>query len=278
MTAKARATTPLSAMPEVPRTIGTLEVRSKVRDGLSCLDDLRCSGAMRALFPRMEKRLEAIMINTSGGLTSGDRLSVTACAGQASHLTLTTQAAERAYRAEGRPAKVCTDLVVEPGACLQWLPQEMIVFDHCALDRQLKIELAPSAKLLMVEPIVFGRSAMGETVETGHFSDRIEIRRDGIPLYMDSLLLSGAIRAQLASKATAHDAKAMTSLVYVAPDAEAQLNPVRAHLPQTAGASLLSNDVLVLRILATDSFELRKSLVPVLDLLSQCTLPKSWRL
>ena len=278
MTTQARAKTPPVLSPEVPRTKGALELRSKARDGLSCLDDFRCSGAMRALFPRLPDRLEAIMINTSGGLTSGDQLAIKACAGANSHLTLTTQAAERAYRAEGQSAQVHTDLTVQRDACLQWLPQELILFDHCALNRSLTIDLAAGARLLMVEPVIFGRSAMGETVQSGHFSDRIEIQRAGKPLYLDSLRLTGEIHAALAARTSANGAKAMTSLVYIAPDAEAQINPIRQTLPQTAGVSLLHDDVLVLRMMASDSFELRRSLVPILDRLSQKTLPKSWRL
>ena len=218
------------------------------------------------------------MINTSGGLTSGDQLSVAATVGAGSHLTLTTQAAERAYRAEDEPAQVRTALSVETNACLHWLPQEMILFDHCALNRRLTIDLAPDARLLMVEPVIFGRSAMGETVVTGHFSDRVDIRRQSKPLYLDSLQFSGDIETKLAAKTSANGAKAMTSLVYVAPDAEAQINPIREILPQTAGVSLLRDDVLVLRMVAPDGFELRQSLVPILDRLSENTLPKSWRL
>ncbi|MDA8585457.1 urease accessory protein UreD [Rhodobacteraceae bacterium] len=271
-------TAPRPIATEVPRAIGALDVQSKQRGNLSCLEDFRCSGALRALFPRSQSRLEAIMINTSGGLTSGDRLSLKSRAGAGSHLTLTTQAAERAYRAEGSVAKIVASLQVDADACLHWLPQEMILFDHCALERSMDIDLAPSAQLLFVEPVIFGRSAMGETVETGHFSDRVRISRDGQPLYMDAIRLTGQIRAQLAATAVARGACAMASLVYVAPDAEAQLKPVRGLLPKTAGASLLQPDVLVLRCLAVDGFELRQSLLPVLDRLSQNTLPKSWRL
>jgi urease accessory protein len=70
----------------------------------------------------------------------------------------------------------------------------------------------------------------------------------------------------------------MASLVYVAPDAASNLEPVRALLPDTAGASLLAGDMLVMRLLASDGFEMRRSLIPILDLLSQNTLPTSWRL
>jgi urease accessory protein len=49
-------------------------------------------------------------------------------------------------------------------------------------------------------------------------------------------------------------------------------------LPETAGASLLNENLLVLRALADDSLSLRRYLIPVLELLSGQSLPAVWRL
>ena len=68
----------------------------------------------------------------------------------------------------------------------------------------------------------------------------------------------------------------MASLVYVAPNAQALLPRIREVLPDTAGASLLHDDVLVARCLAADSYDLRLSLLPVLTLLKGSDLPKCW--
>jgi len=64
----------------------------------------------------------------------------------------------------------------------------------------------------------------------------------------------------------------------VAPEAEVLLPALRALLPASAGASMLAAGVLVLRLLAPDSFALRRTLIPALELLSYSTLPTSWRL
>jgi len=108
--------------------------------------------------------------------------------------------------------------------------------------------------------------------------DHISIYRDDVPLYFDRVNLAGKIATQLSPAAVADGAIAMTSVLYVAPDAETHLGPLRAHLPQTAGASMLADDVLVVRMVAADSFALRQGLVPILNRLSRNTLPKSWRL
>jgi urease accessory protein len=68
----------------------------------------------------------------------------------------------------------------------------------------------------------------------------------------------------------------MVSVLYIAPDASAHLEPVRDLLPDTGGASLLHSDVLVLRALASDSHALRGALMPILTRLSGDDLPRPW--
>src|SRR6056297_958655 len=203
----------------VQRARGTLALSSKFRDGVSAIDRLRPSGCVKALFPRRAPTVEAIVINTSGGLTGGDQLSFSACAGAGSQLTLTTQAAERAYRASWDVARVDTCLVAEPGARLHWLPQELILFEGARLRRTLRANLAADSQLLLVEPVIFGRSAMGERLRDVGFTDRIEIWRAGAPLYLDGVRLLGDLEAQMTRAALGGGAGAMVSLVYVAPDA-----------------------------------------------------------
>ena len=228
---------------------------------------------------RADRPLEAILLNTAGGITGGDRLSIRASAGPEAALTLTTQAAERAYRAGGPAAgHVATRLEAGAGATLNWLPQELILYDGCALERRLTVDLAPGARFLMVEPVLFARDAMGEVLRSGHFRDRIAISRAGQAIYRDGLDLSGPISAQLARPGVAAGAGAMASLVLAAPGAEAHLAAIRARLPATGGASLLAPDLLTMRLVAGDGHALRASLLPVLDRLTGDGLPRSWRL
>lgn len=232
------------------------------------------------MFPQTHRKdAEVILVNTAGGITGGDRFVLDITVQDGAKLTLTTQAAERAYRAQvGEVGDVRTQLTVRDGGCLHWLPQELILYDCCALHRRLEIALAPRARLLMVEPVVFGRAAMPEKLNDILFQDRIKIMRDGKPLYIDGMNLHGDATAHLARPAIANGAGAMASVVMVAPDAEAHLPALHSLLPDTAGASMLSDGVLVIRHLAKDSFELRRTLVPALEHLSNNTLPTSWRL
>ena len=114
-----------------PRAIGDVRVVGHLKNGKSRLAHLRQSGALKLLFPRRVSGLEAVMINTAGGITGGDCFSITAEAGDACHMTLTTQAAERVYRAQpGQTGRIATRLRVGAGARLNWMPQETVLYNH----------------------------------------------------------------------------------------------------------------------------------------------------
>lgn len=270
-----RAATPL----DQPRAIGRAMVSSKTGARGSVIDGLRQSGALKVLFPHGKQHLEAVLINTAGGITGGDTFTIDATAGAGSTLTLSTQAAERAYGAQdGQTGELTTHLAVDSGARLNWLPQETILFNHSSLRRRLTADLAPDARFLMVEPVLFGRHAMGETLQNALFHDQIKIRRNGKRIYLDGCRLTGNIASQLQRPALAAGARAMASLVWIAPEARGALDATRALIGTAGGASMLRDDMMVVRLLAADGYELRRSLVPLLDRLTQNTLPQSWRL
>ncbi len=273
-----RLADPAAASSHPQRAQGSVALSLVRRGERNALAGLRQAGALKVLFPRPAgSGVEAVLINTAGGITGADAFSLDARAGTATRLTLTTQAAERAYRALPREvARVENRLSADAGARLCWLPQETILYDGSALSRRLRIDLAEGASLLMAEPLVFGRTAMGETLADATFRDRIEIRRNGRLAYLDAITLSGRVSEKLARPFTAAGAGAMASLVYVAPDAEAALAAVRSLLGDTAGASLRESDMLVLRLLAADGYLLRQTLIPVLNCLAGEPLPRCW--
>lgn len=273
--------TPHIAIAAQPRAEGHTALRVVAEEtACSRIKTLRQSGALRLVFPRVDADdIQAVIVNTAGGITGGDRFDLDFTVEKNASLTITTQAAERAYRAQpGETGKITTRLVAHDGGILRWLPQELILFDRSNLERRLSIDLAPNARLLMVEPVIFGRAAMGETLTNVQFLDRIKITRDGRPIYVDGIDLTGDAATRLSRPATAARAGAMCSLVMVAPDVAPHLSTLRKMIPVTASASLLGADVLVMRHLASDSFALRRDLIPVLEYLSQSPLPLSWRL
>lgn len=261
-----------------PRAKGAVQLSSKLLGTRSVLDGLRQSGSLKLLFPRPSgTELQAVTVNTAGGVTGGDHFELSAKAAPETTLTLTTQAAERAYRAQiGECGTIRNHLEIGENARLNWLPQETILFQASALDRRLTVDMHSDARLLLCETLVFARTATGETLRRARLRDRITVNRGGHPLFVDALSLMGDIAAQLARPGVANGATCLCTLLYVAPDAEAHLAPIRAALGPTAGVSLLHPDVLVLRALAADSFLLRQTLIPVLTRLSGGDLPRPW--
>lgn len=239
--------------------------------GKGGLSRLREQGAAKVRF--LPGLAEAILINTGGGLAGGDefRFDIRLAAG--ADLTVTTQTAERVYRALGPPARVTNTLHVEAGSRLAWLPQEAIIFNDAALSRNLDAELAGDAELLAIESIVFGRAAMGETVKCANLRDRWRVRQSGRLIFADDLAVHGALPA---TSATFGQATAMATLLLVSSAAESRLDSARALIGAAGGVSAWSGK-LVARVLAKDGFELRKVLVPLLrELAGGALLPKAW--
>lgn len=263
-----------------PRAIGELRLRSVVVGGRTRIADLRQGGSLKALFPRPQgAALDVVFLNTAGGLTGGDRMQIEARADAGAHLVISSQAAERAYRAQpGQVARVAVRLAAGPEARIDWLPQETILFDGAALDRRLTLDLAAGARALVVEPLILGRTAMGEEVRQLQFCDRWHVRMDGDLVFADALRAIGDGAALFDRPGVAGHARALAGVLYAGPDAEALLDPVRALLPATAGASLVRAGLLFLRFLAADGFVLRRDLIPALELLGGAELPKVWRL
>lgn len=263
-----------------PRAVGQAMVSAKLRDGRSRLADLRQSGSAKILFPLTHTPdLHAVLLNTAGGITGGDRLEYSAEAQDGAALTVSTQACERGYKSQpDAVGSLETTLTVGQSATLHWLPQETILFDGAALDRRLNVQMAGDAKLLAVEPIIFGRTAMGETVRDLRLTDQWRVRRDGELIYADSLRLHGDFQQIAARPAVLNGAGAMASVLLVAPDADTRLKPLRALLPAEAGASLIRPGVLTARILAADGFQLRRALIPILEYLRGAPLPTVWKM
>lgn len=250
---------------------------AKRRDAGTVIADLRQSGSMKALFPRVRgDALQAVFLNTAGGLTGGDVMQIDVTAQADAHVVMSSQAAERAYRAQpGQIAKLHVTLAAGPAGRIDWLPQETILFDAAALDRRMTVHLAQDATALLVEPVIFGRAAMGEVVHDLHFTDHWRVHRDGALVFADAVRICGDADALLMRRAVAAGAGAMATVLFAAPQAAAFAD---LNLPENCGASLIADDLLLVRLLAADGFALRRVLVPLVETLSAAPIPRVWRL
>jgi urease accessory protein len=261
------------------RAFGELAVSLKQRGKCSVLDELRQVGCLKARFPRPDDAawLHVVTMNTSGGVAGGDVLETAIVVGAEARATIASQAAERFYRAlpGSAAASARTRITVSEGGAAEWLPQETILFDRCAVRRHLRVELAENAWFLGVESLVFGRAAMGEMVERAALRDVIEVRRGGRLLLHDVIRLDGDVAATLQRTAIADGARAVATVVHVAPDVETALDSVRAVSPN-CGASAWDG-MLIVRMLAADGASLRAAVIAVLAVLrGGRPLPRVW--
>ena len=252
------------------------------RLGLSAgrITALSQAGSPKVFLPRVHSAVpEAVFLNTSGGLTGGDDLGFCIDLGPGQHLTATTQTAERAYASTSGAARMTLRATLAPGAHLDWMPQETILFQHSDLDRDTQIDLAGDASCLMLETLVLGRHAMQETTINAHLRDTRCVRRDGHPVWAETLLLAPETlhppRAALLG-----ENRALAVLALVGAGADSALSRLRA-LPEmsgvTAAASAFDGKCL-LRAVARDALPLRHYLTRALQTLRPAqALPRVWQ-
>jgi urease accessory protein len=235
-------------------------------------------GSLRLRFPEAcAGAQEAVLINTAGGIAGGDKLTIDLALEERARLVVTTASAEKIYRSEGAPASLAVTATLAEGAELTWLPHETILFDRARLVRLFDIALAPSARLLFAEAVVFGRSAMGETVREGLFADCWRVRRDGRLIFAESFRLDGAIAERLAQTAVAAGQVALATVLAV-PGDDATTEAVRALAGAFRGEAGISawNGMALARLAAPDGAALRHDLALLLAALSRAPLPRLW--
>ena len=268
------------------RAHGRARIEARLRDGVTVLSDLYQHANAKFRLPKThDNRLEAVLINTAGGLTGGDTLGLEGHVGQGGCLLMTTQACERIYRSvDGSFVDIRTMLHAGANAHLVWLPQETILFDGGRLERHLQVELDVRARFTGVETVMFGRPAMGEVVNAGCLSDRWTIRRNGRLLHADRVRIDGAIADQLPLCAVGAGGLLVATLVHVAPDQD-ELETVRQAvmgLPLYDGvhlaASALPGRVMV-RLVCSDMRRFRSVIGAVVACCATgLTLPTVWRM
>jgi urease accessory protein len=260
------------------RARGRIALVVRAVDGATRRAQVREEGSLRVRCPgAVSRELEAVIVNTGGGVAAGDELTIEVSAEPGAHLTLTTTAAEKIYRSLGAPAVINLRLNVGAGGFLGWLPLETILFDRARLDRTIDVEFADDARLVLAEALVFGRAGMGEVVGSGWVRDRWRIRRDGRLLHAEAMRLEGEIATRLAQRAVANGAVAIATVLVVPAD-EATAAGVRALAPRLRGEAAASawKGMMTVRLCAKDGAALRHDLVEILSALGGVRLPRLW--
>lgn len=271
------------APPILQRARGRAEVGFRVRDGATRLDRLFQQGQAKIRLPKVHggEPVTAVLINTGGGIAGGDRIVWGADFGPGTRALVTSQAAERVYRSSptdgALSGEIDTRLTIAAGASAEWLPQETILFDRARLRRRLHVDMAQDATLLAMEAVLLGRKASGESLTQGLFRDSWRVRRAGRLVFAEETAFEGDLSARLAKAATLKGAAAYATVLLVAPDAAAHLEPAREVLIKEAAEGGIStfDGLCVARLIAQDGAALRRILIALLRALGG-ELPRVW--
>jgi urease accessory protein len=260
------------------RAKGTITLEVGADGGATRRLHVHEAGSLRARFPNCDVgELEAVILNTAGGIAGGDQMSIDIAVADEARLTVTTAAAEKVYRSLGPDATIDVRLTIGAGGRLRWLPQEMILFNRARIRRSIEIDLAENASLVLAEAVFFGRSAMGEAMASGAFFDRWRLRRGGKLILAETVRLDGDIATKLAQTAVADGAQAVATVLVVPGDdsAVAALRGLSEDFLGEVGISCW-NGITVVRLCAKDGSHLRRDLASVLSTCGGGSLPRLW--
>lgn len=252
----------------------------------SVIDKLYQQGSARIRFPDSAgSALQAVLINTAGGLTGDDNIRWSGSAAANAHLSISTAACEKIYRSHGPDARQSTQLTVGRQGRLEWLPQESILFNGACLSRTMNVQLEEQSELLLVESLVLGRQAMDETIRQVRVRDHWRIFRNGVLLHAEALRLDVNETKNMRQPSMLHHYGAISTVVFVSSATKEQLtltaNRIRSITAPPSQAIRIGLSVLpsrlVMRVLAEDSYQLRKILIPCLDILNNGrSVPAVW--
>lgn len=260
------------------RADGKIALMVAERDGQTRPQTTQEAGSLRVRFPRSRtSALEAVIVNSAGGMAGGDRFDIELAAGTGAQLTITSAAAEKIYRSLGPEARMRITLHVAAGGSIAWLPQETILFDRARIARSIEVNLARGARLLIAEAAIFGRLGMGETVEAGRLVDVWRVREEGRLIFAETFRLDGAIGEQLREPAVANGGSAIGTLLIAPGDAGLadSLRAVAADCRGDVGVSAW-NGLALARFCAKDGAMLRRDLMTMLAASPGGYLPRLW--
>ncbi|MDD9940806.1 MAG: urease accessory protein UreD [Myxococcales bacterium] len=189
-------------------------------------------GVQRPFYPEPDGTCHVYLLHPPGGVAGGDALVIDAHLGAGAQALLTTPAAGKLYRCDTQagPSHQTQRFDVADGACLEWLPQETIVFDAARSQLATRVELAQHAQFLGWEVLCLGRPAAGERFEHGRVRQAFEVYREGRPMFVERGLYEGGAPVLEAPWGLSNQ-PIMGTMVCVTPAVEGLVEQLRDALP-----------------------------------------------
>lgn len=141
----------------------------------------------KMLYPEGDEVCHGIIIHPPGGVAGGDQLQLKASLGASAKALLTTPGAGKWYKANQLHASQEVRFQLDADSCLEWLPQENILFDGSNVHFSSEIDLAENAVFCGWDILCFGRQARGEQWNTGELRQSMQLRRAGRLIWNERL-------------------------------------------------------------------------------------------
>jgi urease accessory protein len=145
--------------------VGTLELTYVRQDGRTVLSHSHSRSPWHFVPPiSLDETscLYTLLVNPSGGLVGGDRLSVRAALDEGTHVLFSTPSANRVYRCRSEAAVQQVELTVGRGSIAEWIPEPTIPFAGSNFEQTIHVQLGPGATILLWDAYASGRMAREE--------------------------------------------------------------------------------------------------------------------
>ena len=238
------------------------------------------SGCSKILNPNSyNENNELVFINTAGGITCNDTLEAKINLVN-SDVSISTQAAEKIYAGIGNEATIDIDISLS-NSDLYWLPKELILFDRSKLKRRINLYLDNKSNIFFCETSIFGRKAMSEKIQNISYSDIWKTFINSKIKHIESINLSNNVISNLNNKFTLSNHNAISTILVFGPIVETVQNDLSKIIETIDSINCelsIWDNKLIIRSIAHDNYELKKTLNFILENIIYDKLPKSWYL
>ena len=238
------------------------------------------SGCCKILNPKNYNEFkELVLINTAGGITCNDNIDINANINN-SKLSICTQAAEKIYAGIGDPARVDININLN-NSTLYWLPKELILFDNSKLRRNINFNLSDNSNLIFCETTILGRKAMSEKIKNISFSDQWKIFMNSSIKHFEAINIKESMIDNFKNNYTfANQSSLSTILIFgdIIHRLESEIRKVTKNIENHYCEMTKFDDKIIIRCLANDNYDLKKTLNFIMKKIIHDKLPKSWDL
>ncbi len=238
------------------------------------------SGCCKILNPKNYIEFkELVLINTAGGITCNDNIEINANINN-SQLSVCTQAAEKIYAGIGDPARVEININLN-NSTMYWLPKELILFDNSKLNRNININISDNSNLIFCETTILGRKAMSEKIKNISFSDQWKIYSNSSIKHFEAINIKGSVIDNFKNNFTFDNQSSLSTILIfgdIIHQLESTLRKVTKNLKNHYCEMTKFDDKIIIRCLAKDNYDLKKTLNFIMKNIINDKLPKSWDL